>query len=55
MHNRKKLLITGALILISIFAQAQSINTYSPYSRYGIGQIPTRGFAQTTAIGGVTS
>lgn len=54
MHNRKKLLITSALILISIFAQSQSINTYSPYSRYGIGQIPTRGFAQTTAIGGVT-
>lgn len=54
MHNFKKQLLTGAIILFSIFAQAQSINTYSPYSRYGIGEIPTRGFAATKAMGGVS-
>lgn len=54
MLNIKKSFFTSALIILSIFAQAQSINTYSPYSRYGIGQIPTRGFAATKAMGGVS-
>jgi len=54
MYNLKRHLITSALILFSIFAQAQSINTYSPYSRYGIGTIPTRGFASTKAMGGIS-
>jgi len=54
MHNIKKTFFTSALIFVSIFAQAQSINTYSPYSRYGIGQIPTRGFAATKAMGGIS-
>ncbi|MHC1703995.1 MAG: hypothetical protein AB9846_08805 [Tenuifilaceae bacterium] len=54
MYNLKKHLITSALILFSIFAQSQSTNTYSPYSRYGIGIIPTRGFASTKAMGGIS-
>lgn len=54
MQNVKKSLFTSALIIFSIFAQAQSISTYSPYSRYGIGQIPTRGFASTKAMGGIS-
>lgn len=54
MHNIKKTIVTGALIILSIFAQAQSISTYSPYSRYGVGQIPTRGFAGTKAMGGIS-
>jgi len=54
MQNVKKSLLTSALIIFSIFAQAQSISTYSPYSRYGVGQIPTRGFAATKAMGGVS-
>jgi hypothetical protein len=54
MYNCKKALFTSALIIISIFAQAQSVNTYSPYSRYGIGQIPTRGFAATKSMGGIS-
>ena len=54
MQNIKRTLFTSALIIVSILAQAQSISTYSPYSRYGIGQIPTRGFASTKAMGGVS-
>lgn len=54
MQNVKKSLFTSALIIFSIFAHAQSISTYSPYSRYGIGQIPTRGFAATKAMGGIS-
>ncbi len=54
MQNVKKSLFTSALIIFSIFAQAQSLSTYSPYSRYGVGQIPTRGFAATKAMGGIS-
>lgn len=54
MQNVKKSLFTSALIIFSIFAQAQSISTYSPYSRYGVGQIPTRGFAATKSMGGIS-
>ena len=54
MQNIKRTFLTSALIIVSIFAQAQSISTYSPYSRYGIGQIPTRGFASTKAMGGIS-
>lgn len=54
MQNFKKTLLSSALIIVSIFAQAQSISTYSPYSRYGIGQISTRGFAATKAMGGIS-
>lgn len=54
MQNIKRTFLTSALIIVSIFAQAQSISTYSPYSRFGIGQIPTRGFASTKAMGGIS-
>ncbi|RPH29956.1 MAG: hypothetical protein EHM93_16520 [Bacteroidales bacterium] len=54
MQNIKRTFLTSALIIVSIFAQAQSINTYSPYSRYGVGQIPTRGFAGTKGMGGIS-
>ncbi|NVO11367.1 MAG: hypothetical protein HXX16_15505 [Bacteroidales bacterium] len=54
MQNIKKTFLTSALIIVSIFAYAQSVNTYSPYSRYGVGQIPTRGFASTKGMGGIS-
>ncbi len=54
MHNIRKISVSGALIIISFFVQAQSINTYSPYSRFGIGQIPSKGFAATKAMGGLS-
>jgi hypothetical protein len=54
MQNIKKTFFTSALIIISIFAIAQNNNTYSPYSRYGIGEIQTRGFATSKAMGGVS-
>lgn len=54
MYNSKKTIVTSALIIFAIFAHAQSVNTYSPYSRYGIGQIPTHGFASTRAMGGIS-
>jgi len=54
MQNFKKSLLISSLVIFSFFAQAQSISTYSPYSRYGVGQIPTHGFAAAKAMGGVS-
>jgi len=54
MQNLKKSLLISILTIFSFYAQAQSITTYSPYSRYGIGQIPTYGFAGTKAMGGIS-
>jgi hypothetical protein len=45
------LLITCNLLLTTSFAQTA---TSSPYSRYGIGDIPGKGFGQGFAMGGTT-
>lgn len=50
----KSFLILAGLICLSEFTMAQSLNTYSPYSRYGIGVLSQPGFSQNRSMGGVT-
>ncbi|MBN1989129.1 MAG: hypothetical protein JW783_07035 [Bacteroidales bacterium] len=50
----KKISLSFFLIAVSLSALlAQSISTYSPYSRYGIGEMKTKGFTQQKAMGGL--
>jgi hypothetical protein len=54
MNNSKTLLLTLALWAMSFVASSQSLTTYSPYSRYGLGEIRNQGYANTKAMGGIT-
>ncbi|HDP54869.1 MAG TPA: hypothetical protein ENN24_04190 [Bacteroidetes bacterium] len=54
MNNSKTLLLTLALWTMSFVASSQSLTTYSPYSRYGLGEIRNQGYANTKAMGGIT-
>lgn len=51
MHNKCKLLILWLLIIPAslIFSQTR---TFSPFSRYGIGEINNKGFGSNTGMGG---
>ncbi|MEA3316963.1 MAG: hypothetical protein U9R54_03305 [Bacteroidota bacterium] len=48
----KTLLLGLSIILISNIAFSQ-VNTYSPYSRYGFGELYTNNFGQNKAMGGI--
>ncbi len=50
MRNKLKYLTGTLLILFSSCAFSQ-INTYSPYSRFGIGQLTKTGLGQNSAMG----
>ncbi|MDD2197013.1 MAG: hypothetical protein PHE03_05980 [Bacteroidales bacterium] len=54
MNNRKVLLLTLALWSLSLVSFSQSLTTNSPYSRYGLGEIRTQGYANTKAMGGIS-
>ncbi len=54
MHNRKAPFFTVILLAIASAAFSQSLSTNSPYSRYGLGEIRTRGYANTKALGGLS-
>lgn len=54
MYSIKKLILAGLLTAFAFCSYPQSINTYSPYSRFGIGVIPTHGFAFNKAMGGIS-
>ncbi|HCY00230.1 MAG TPA: hypothetical protein DG754_08845, partial [Bacteroidales bacterium] len=54
MNNRKVLLLTLALWTFSFVSFSQSLTTNSPYSRYGLGEIRTQGYANTKAMGGIS-
>ena len=41
-------------LLVSIPVLSQSFSTFSPYSRFGIGEIRNRGYANTKALGGIS-
>ena len=49
--------IIALVLLIPVGAKAQtltsSINTYSPYSMYGLGELATPGTVATRSMGGV--
>jgi hypothetical protein len=49
-----KLLLVAAFLTVTLSANAQSLTTYSPYSRFGIGEIRNRGYANTKAMGDIS-
>ncbi|MCB9000787.1 MAG: hypothetical protein H6537_02295 [Bacteroidales bacterium] len=53
---RNKYFITTIIAFLAIVNTAftQNLNTYSPYSRFGIGIIPLQGFGINTSLGGVS-
>lgn len=52
---RSKLVAIAVLLLVSfISANSQSFVTYSPYSKFGIGEMRVRGYANTKAMGGLS-
>ncbi|MCD7970018.1 MAG: hypothetical protein LUF87_06650 [Alistipes sp.] len=56
MQIRKAVLFTvaGALLLpLTIKAQKSSINTFSPYTLYGVGGLSTQGTANLRSMGGI--
>lgn len=50
----QRFLILAGLLSLSEFSGAQNLNTYSPYSRYGIGVLSQPGFTQNRSMGGVS-
>lgn len=54
MYNIKKALLVLAFSALAYISNSQSLNTYSPYSRFGIGVMPNRGFTQNLGMGGVS-
>lgn len=46
------LLILGAIIAVEVSAQTSSINTYSPYTFYGLGDFAMQGNTTQQAMGG---
>lgn len=51
MHNRYKLISTVLLVTLLSFSALAQKRTYSPYSRYGIGEIQESGFGRNAAMG----
>jgi len=51
--NIRNIIAFFAIIVFSAIAVGQNNFTSSPYSRYGIGEISSRGFCQNDALGGL--
>ena len=54
MKITRQLTVALTLLLVSLYASPQGLTTYSPYSRYGIGEVRTRGYANTKGMGGIS-
>lgn len=54
MYSIKKALLVLAFSALAYISNSQSLNTYSPYSRFGIGLISNHGFTQNLGMGGVS-
>lgn len=54
MHSRKASILTLILLVFTTVSFSQSLSTFSPYSRYGLGEIRSRGYANTRALGGLS-
>ncbi len=54
MYSIKKALLVLAFSTLAFISNSQNLNTYSPYSRFGIGIMPNRGFTQNFGMGGVS-
>lgn len=54
MNSTRFLLTLTILLTASLALSAQSLSTYSPYSRYGIGEVRNQGYANNKALGGMS-
>jgi len=54
MRNIKKSLFALLLSLATLSVFSQNLTTYSPYSRYGIGEMRSRGYANNLSMGGIS-
>lgn len=54
MKIHSNLFLAAVLVVASFSAFSQSLSTYSPYSRYGIGEVRNRGYAYNKAMGGIS-
>ena len=54
MRTYSKLLLLATLLTTTLSVYSQSLTTYSPYSRFGIGEIRNRGYANNKAQGGIS-
>lgn len=52
MHKKCKLLLVGLLTILPVSEIFSQTRTFSPFSRYGIGEINNKGFGQNAAMGG---
>ncbi|ASB48385.1 PorV/PorQ family protein [Alkalitalea saponilacus] len=52
MHRQIKLLLTTIILLSTVGISTAQTRTYSPTSRYGIGEMNYRGFGRNEAMGG---
>ncbi len=50
----KNFVLAVSFVAATFSAFSQSLTTYSPYSRYGIGEVRNRGYAYTKAMGGIS-
>jgi hypothetical protein len=51
MHRTLKILLTGILLLSSVSIIHAQNRTFSPFSRYGLGELNPQGFGRNTAMG----
>ncbi len=49
----KRLLFLTSVALLTVVASFGQQNTFSPYSRFGIGDISNKGFGRSQALGGI--
>ena len=54
MKITRKLSLALTFLFVSLYALPQGLTTYSPYSRYGIGEVRNRGYANTKGMGGIS-
>ncbi len=49
---KKRISTLTALLAILVIPAISQVNTYSPYTRFGLGDLSLEGFGQNTALGG---
>jgi len=53
MHRPIRHILTGLFLLLTIGSATSQTRTYSPYSRYGLGELNHRGYGSNNSMGGV--
>jgi len=54
MYKIKRTLTVLAFSFLALTVCSQNLNTYSPYSRFGVGIISNQGFTQNLGMGGIS-